>query len=51
MTDYLVEFDDKSTDYIKEEEVDGIEMCFVVEKEKRKKRVDYRALHNGDDSE
>ena len=36
---------------IKEEEIDGIEICFVVENEKRKKRVDYRALHNGDDSE
>ena len=48
---YLVEFDDKSTDLIKEEEIDGIEICFVVENEKRKKRVDYRALHNGDDSE
>ena len=35
---YLVEFDDKSTDLIKEEEIDGIEICFVVENKKRKKK-------------
>ena len=44
---YLLVFEDQSTDLIKEEDIDGVELYFSDQKRKRSKRVDYSALANG----
>lgn len=44
---YLLLFEDNSTDLIKKEEIDGVELYFEDNPPKRSRRVDYKALANG----
>ena len=44
---YLLQFDDSSTDLIRKEEIDGVELYFEDNPPKRSRRVNYKALANG----
>ena len=44
---YLILFSDESTDLVKREEIDGVELYFEDNPPKRSRRIDYKALSKG----